>query len=202
VKWHLSNAIPYWIAGAFPDMASCYSEMLQVVEELAQNGSIIGIGEIGLDKRFGNLELQKRLFISQLDIAQRVKLPVIIHCVGYYYELFELIKRSNLHTIIILHGFKGSIEIFNKFKSLNLFFSLSHRLLDSDKYSEVVKEILVSERFFIESDYPFNGELDEVNVILEAISVKYSYRMDNLKDILIRNQRKLIEERVGTISKK
>jgi len=62
---------------------------LALVEKFSVSESVIAIGEIGLDRKTtAPLDLQKEVFIKQLNIAGRVNKPVIIHCVKQDYRLY------------------------------------------------------------------------------------------------------------------
>jgi TatD DNase family protein len=57
---------------------SDYAEM----SELAENPKVIAWGEIGLDYYYDHSprEIQKQVFLKQMQLAQAAKLPIIIHC--------------------------------------------------------------------------------------------------------------------------
>jgi TatD DNase family protein len=66
----------------------------------------LAIGEIGLDRIKGpNLDLQIDVFIQQIDISEREKLPVIIHCVKAWNELAMIKRKLEPEQIWIFHGF-------------------------------------------------------------------------------------------------
>ena len=74
-------------------------------EGIIQHDNCLAIGECGLDKVIEiDLELQKKVFISQLDLAVKFKKPVIIHCVKAFDELIEICStyHSKIHLIISL----------------------------------------------------------------------------------------------------
>ena len=55
---------------------------LQEIEEQAKNlEKCVAIGEIGLDYHYDHSprDVQRKVFCQQLDIAQRLNLPVVIH---------------------------------------------------------------------------------------------------------------------------
>jgi TatD DNase family protein len=54
---------------------------LQIIEQSVQLPRVVAIGEIGLDyyRKFGNKNSQIELFITQLDLAAKFGMPVIIH---------------------------------------------------------------------------------------------------------------------------
>lgn len=85
--------------------------------------NVIAVGECGLDFNFANpdyipsslsidklKDLQKKLFLSQIKLAQKLNLPLLIHCRDAWSEIFEFIKDERG----ILHCFSGDLEIVEK----------------------------------------------------------------------------------------
>lgn len=81
---------------------------LTYLEEFAITNRAIAIGEIGLDYWPGsvNYEIQKRFLLKQLDIAQNLHLPVILHARKSYDELTSILKKYTLKGVV--HAFTGS----------------------------------------------------------------------------------------------
>jgi TatD DNase family protein len=52
------------------------------LEQLARNPKVIAWGEIGLDYYYDHSprEVQKNIFITQMELARAAKLPIVIHC--------------------------------------------------------------------------------------------------------------------------
>src|SRR5215831_2170753 len=52
------------------------------MENLARHPKVIAWGEIGLDYHYdySPRDLQRNVFVTQMELAQKVKLPIIIHC--------------------------------------------------------------------------------------------------------------------------
>lgn len=68
------------------------------------------IGEIGLDRHCSvPMELQERVFISQLELARHLQLPVALHSRGPWDRLFALLDRYPVQGIA--HNFTGSLEM-------------------------------------------------------------------------------------------
>lgn len=86
----------------------------------------VAIGEIGLDTRTTPfpLERQVNVFIPQLKTAQRLGLPVIMHCRGAFNELLALFKTHGPPPGGVLHNFSGSPELADQFIAHGLSFSL------------------------------------------------------------------------------
>ena len=78
----------------------------------AADKRVLVIGECGLDKHSQvSLEIQIKLFEMQIRLSERLKKPLIIHCVGHFNELFELKKQLQPQQLWIIHGFRGKPEL-------------------------------------------------------------------------------------------
>ena len=175
IDWHLNNRKYFsaFYAGIHPKNIIEKKTSLERIIQLCEQNEIIAIGEIGLDRRYGNFDKQNKLLLTQLDIAQQFNLPVVFHNVKMYYELAKIIKNNFPQTRGILHGFNGSEEIFHTFKQFNFAFSLNCRF-NKNSY---LQKILNWGRFFLETDAPFQApfgsetnSLNNIKLIYETIS--------------------------------
>ena len=79
---------------------------------------IVGIGEIGLDYHYtkeNKLE-QIEVFERQLDIAEKLGLPVVIHSRDAVMDTLEVLKRH--HNFGVIHSFSGSLEVAREYIKL------------------------------------------------------------------------------------
>ena len=81
----------------FDDMSFVESELFSTFLPSLEQYLISAdaIGETGLDSRLENripAALQRRLFAEQLRLAGKYGLPAVIHCVGMYGAVFEILK--------------------------------------------------------------------------------------------------------------
>lgn len=67
---------------------------IEKLENLAKNPKVLAIGEIGLDYYWqdDNKAEQKEIFIKQLDLARKLKLPVVIHSRDSIDDCLEILK--------------------------------------------------------------------------------------------------------------
>ncbi len=154
--WHLSHSYPFmqWYAGIHPMFVEETQQDIASVIELAQKKQICAIGEIGLDSRYDNHEVQERLMLMQLDIAKSYDLPVVFHSVGRYYEIYKLVKNNFPKTRGVLHSFASSEEVFEIFKSLGFAFSLGGPILTSRNHEKVLHDVLEWGLYVLETDAP------------------------------------------------
>ena len=79
----------------------------------------IALGEIGLDKfSLADEVLQEYVFIEQLQLAQQLQLPIILHCVKKQGRILALLKAQKFTQGGVYHGFSGSTEVATEFIKL------------------------------------------------------------------------------------
>lgn len=102
----------YALMGVHPEYADEFNDdIAKKIIEFAKNKKVIGIGEIGLDYHYTkeNKEKQKRCFITQLEIAKMLNLPVVIHDREAHFDTLEILKSAKVEKVL-LHCFSGSVE--------------------------------------------------------------------------------------------
>jgi TatD DNase family protein len=140
-----------WYAGIHPFYEKSSEKSLSKLIELAEKKAIIGIGEIGLDKRNPDFEWQKKILLAQLDIASQFDLSVVFHTVGMDYELYKILKNMFPKIKGILHGFQASLDVAKIFYGLSLLYSIGCKFPKPD----VLKFIIEQKRFCFETDAPY-----------------------------------------------
>ena len=71
-------------------------EIEQLYLDNKDSGKIVGIGEIGLDYAFvnDNKELQKQVFIAQINLAKKYNLPIVVHSRDASLDTYNVIKEN------------------------------------------------------------------------------------------------------------
>src|SRR5574344_1004249 len=104
----------YGYLGVFPEEVKTFSDKtLTNMETLIKsNSKIIGIGEIGLDYYWDKTykELQKEVFIKQIEFANQMNLPINIHSRDAHLDTLEILKKYNKNSTAIMHCFSGSLD--------------------------------------------------------------------------------------------
>ncbi|MCQ2973988.1 MAG: TatD family hydrolase [Bacteroidales bacterium] len=106
-----------------------YENILLEISKLADNQNCKAIGECGIDiySNF-NINIQKSIFIKQIEIAQHKHKPIIIHCVKAYSEIISALKITKFQFPIILHSYNGNLHDTQQFlRYENVFFSFSDK---------------------------------------------------------------------------
>lgn len=127
-------------------------EALTRLEKALENPKVWALGEIGLDRRKGpDLLLQKTWFEKQLELAEKHRRPVIIHCVRAYSDLPYFMKKFSVP--LILHGYGGNPQQTSAFlKFPHVFFSFGPKsLADKPESARRIADIPM-DRIFPETD--------------------------------------------------
>ncbi|GHV89039.1 TatD family hydrolase [Spirochaetia bacterium] len=131
---------------------------IQTIEQNVQLPRVIAIGEIGLDyyRRFGDKNSQVELFITQLDLATKLNLPVIIHNRDAGHDVLDILKDRLPPKGGVLHCYSEDAEYAKKALNLNLYFSFAGNLTyrNARNLHETIG-VLPLERILIESESPF-----------------------------------------------
>lgn len=140
-------------------VAANWRDEMDAVEKALPEHKIWAIGEIGIDcywsKEF--LEQQKEAFRIQLEMAEKLDLPVIIHSRESTELIINVLKDYKTHNLRgVFHAYSGSAETYRELQKLGDWYIGIGGVLTYKKASiaETVKEIPM-ERILLETDSPY-----------------------------------------------
>ena len=131
--------------------------------EYANALGVIAIGEIGLDyhyKREEQHRLKQHLwFIYQLNLAWKMKLPVILHVRDAHEDALRMLKRHPARKLGgVIHCFYGSREIAEQYLKLGYHFGIGGSVLQLEERAKNLWEAIPHiplDRILLETDAPF-----------------------------------------------
>ncbi|MGM9530990.1 TatD family hydrolase, partial [Intestinibacter sp.] len=151
----------YAAVGVHPhDVVDLTEADMDTLKKLAtENEKVVAIGEIGLDYYYDGdyKELQKKWFKRQIELANELKLPIIIHDRDAHGDTFDIIKSTKApETGCVLHCYSGNVELAREYVKMGCYISISGTVTfkNNKKTKEVVREIPL-DRLFIETDSPY-----------------------------------------------
>eukprot|EP00560_Eucampia_antarctica_P002668 CAMPEP_0197832748 /NCGR_PEP_ID=MMETSP1437-20131217/15955_1 /TAXON_ID=49252 ORGANISM="Eucampia antarctica, Strain CCMP1452" /NCGR_SAMPLE_ID=MMETSP1437 /ASSEMBLY_ACC=CAM_ASM_001096 /LENGTH=307 /DNA_ID=CAMNT_0043436301 /DNA_START=275 /DNA_END=1198 /DNA_ORIENTATION=- len=142
---------------------------LQALADLARRGklegTVVAMGELGLDyarTEFCPVDVQKRGFIAQLNIALQIGLPLFLHNRDTGTDLLDILKEhyfskdteNNFILGGVVHSFDDTLELARKFIDLGLYIGINGCSLKKPENLAVVKEIPLN-RLMLETDCPW-----------------------------------------------
>lgn len=193
----------YGTIGIHPENIEGYTkDDLKYIEENLKNPKIIAIGEIGLDYHYTkeNKESQKQLLESQLTLAEKYHLPVIIHSREATEDTINTLKKYKITGVI--HSFSGSLETAKIYIKMGYLLGINGVItFKNSKLKEVIKEIPL-ENIILETDSPyltpepFRGKRNEparIHEIADFICELKGISMEELATITNNNIKRIFD---------
>lgn len=146
--------------GLHPHDASDFSpRTIDFLDSLAADSKVVAIGETGLDNYYVHspFEKQKEAFEAHLELAERVRLPVVIHCRDCYPELAETLKTSYNpdHVPWQVHCFSGNELELAELIELDCYFSVGGMVTFKNFGGQELIRAMPPDRLLLESDSPY-----------------------------------------------
>lgn len=119
----------------------------ELLAETVSSPRVLAIGEAGLDRLIAtDLATQELVFRKQVELAENVKKPLIIHAVRTLNELVQLKKLLKPLSAWVIHGFRGKKEAAQELINHGFYLSFG------EKYNEEALKAIPIERLFLETD--------------------------------------------------
>ncbi len=134
-----------------------YEEELQIVENWLQKRKFCAIGEIGIDLYWDKsfFEQQKKSFLTQVEWAIDLQLPIVIHCRESIDIVIDLLQPYKGKLKGIFHCFGGTVEQAKRIMDLEFLMGIGGVLtFKKAKLDEVIEEIPL-EYLVLETDSPY-----------------------------------------------
>ncbi len=150
----------------------------EIIDQVAINKKIIGIGETGLDFYYNHSDktAQMESFREHIIASIKTNKPLIVHSRNAEVETFDILndyKKNNLK--ILMHCFTGSKQFAEKLLTLNSYFSASGIITfkNSTTLQDTFK-ILPIEKLLIETDSPYLAPIPNRGQKNEPSFIKYT----------------------------
>ena len=148
----------YATCGISPnDIEDFVENNLEKIEEIGKEQKIVAIGEIGLDYYWNkeNKEKQKELFIKQIEIANRLEKPIVIHTRDAAIDTIEILKQYPVKKKGIFHCCPLNQELIKEGLKLGYYISFSGNITFKNAKSEPCVSLVPLDKILIETDSPY-----------------------------------------------
>ncbi|HEY1659771.1 MAG TPA: TatD family hydrolase [Candidatus Sulfotelmatobacter sp.] len=185
---HLAEQYPFIYAtlGIHPHEARLADEAAyQTMERLAKNPKVIAWGEIGLDYYYDHSprDVQKNVFLRQMELAAAAKLPIVIHCrpsdnsENAWVDCLSLLREQWASRGLggILHCFTGNWSQAKAALDMGFMISFAGNLTfpKAQQIRDAALEVPI-DRMLIETDSPYlapvphRGKRNEPAYVIET----------------------------------
>lgn len=176
---------------------------LQRLEEFSKHQKVKAIGEIGLDyyRDLSPRDVQKRVFIEQIELADELKLPMVIHCRDAMDECLPIVAEQGYYRGVF-HSISADSEQAQKIVGLGFYLGINGTLTYDSKRTKSWLPRVPKERLLIETDCPYlapvpyrrqRNEPAYVRYVAEAVAGVLNVSLEEIADITEINGRNLFD---------
>ena len=159
----------YASVGVHPhDVKNCSNSIIQDLIDLAKNENVRAWGEIGLDfnRMYSPRKDQELWFEKQLEIADKLHLPMIFHERDSDGRFLEILKNHNLNPMKgVVHCFSGNQHELDQYLSMGLYIGITGILTIKSRGRQLRKLVpsIPADRLMVETDAPYLVPAPEKN---------------------------------------
>lgn len=149
----------YSICGISPNDLDDYNEEnILAIKELAKSKKNVAIGEIGLDYYWNkeNETVQKQAFIEQINIANELELPIVIHSRDAVQDTIDLLKENPVNKKGIFHCAQLNKYLIEEGLKLGFYISFAGPItFKNSKNAAEIVSLVPNDKILIETDSPY-----------------------------------------------
>lgn len=171
-------------------------QQLKQIKELAEQKKVVAIGEIGLDYYWNkeNKEEQKLAFRKQIEIANELSLPIVIHTREAVYDTLDILK--NEITPIkrgVFHCCPLNLDLIREGLKLGFYISFAGPItFKNSKNAEEAIRAVPLDHILIETDSPYLAPEPKRGTRNDSRNVRYmAEKIANIKGIDIEEVAKI-----------
>lgn len=187
-----------------PETMEELDEELKQIEELYMNAKkIVAVGEIGLDYHWNteNKDIQKKAFIKQIELANKLNLPIQIHTRDAVMDTLEILKNHLVNKKGIFHCCPFNRELVKEGLKLGFYISFAGptTFKNSKNASEII-QLVPDDKMLVETDSPylspepFRGKRNDprnVQYIIKKIAELKEKSFEDIEKIVYENANRI-----------
>ena len=148
-------------SGVHPhDAKTCNGHTIFELEKISKNDCVVAIGECGLDynRNFSPQPLQRKWFEAQVELAQRLDMPLFLHEREAHQDLVDILKKhEEVLEKSVVHCFTGTKTEAENYIDLGCFIGVTGWICDMMRGRNLQEAVsaIPPEKLMIETDAPF-----------------------------------------------
>ena len=174
-------------------------KQIEQIQNIAKNEKVVGIGEIGLDYYWNkeNKEIQKAYFIKQIELANNLGLPIVIHTREALVDTIDILKKHPVNKKGVFHCCPLNRELVKEGLKLGFYISFAGPVtFRNSKNANEIINIVPMDKILIETDSPYlspepnrgkRNDPRQVEYIAEKIAKEKQCRIEEIAQITYKN---------------
>ena len=139
--------------GLHPWHLDHYTWDWEMLRKYVKQPNVLAIGECGLDKIcVTDWDLQVKVFTEQINLANEIGKPLIIHCVRAFDQVLHLLHLHEPGVPVVFHGFNKNRDVADKLLGRGYYLSFGSAMLNDHSPAAEVLATIPADHFFLETD--------------------------------------------------
>ena len=194
----------YATVGMHPhDAKNLDDETVPIFRDLAAHPKVVALGEMGLDyyRDLSPRAIQKDAFERQLDLAEELNLPIVIHNRDAYHDILPILQARRGRVRGVMHCFSGDVDIMQQSLALEFYIGIGGPVTyRKSEALQMVAQQIPADALLVETDCPWlapqfrRGKRNEpayVRATAEKIAELRHISLEEIGEITTRNFEKL-----------
>ena len=149
----------YATVGMHPhDAKDLDDQAVCLFREFAAHPKVVALGEMGLDyyRDLSPRPIQQEAFERQLDLAEELDLPIVIHNREAYHDILPILQARRGRVRGVMHCFSGDVEIMYQSLVLGFYIGIGGPVTyrKADALREVARQV-PADALLVETDCPW-----------------------------------------------
>ena len=169
-----------------------YKDELSSLRKSLDTIRVFAVGEIGIDLYWdkSTLDIQREAFVTQIDWAKELELPIVIHCRDAFDEVFEVLEAQKDDKLRgIFHCFTGNFEQAQKVISLGFSLGIGGVVTYKNSGLDKVVADLQLKDIVLETDspyltpVPFRGKPNESSYLVHIAQKMADLKQTSIEEV-------------------
>ena len=182
-----------------------WKQLLKIKDLARNNKKVLAIGEIGLDYYWNteNKEIQKRLFIEQIKLANELDLPIVIHTREAVMDTIQILKENEVKNKGIFHCCPQNRELIKEGLKLGFYISFAGPItFKNSKNADEMINLVPNDKILIETDSPYlspeplrgtRNTPANVRFVAEKIAKSKGITFEEVEKITVENTKRVFK---------
>jgi len=179
--------------GIHPHDAKDFNDdIFEQINRWSRKQKVVAIGEMGLDYHYNHSpkNIQRDVFIKQLEYAKNIDFPVIIHSREAKMDTLKILKDSGIRKGV-MHCFSGDMDMAKKVIEMGFMISIAGPVTYKNARNlQLVAKYIPDEHLLLETDAPYlspeplRGKRNEPSFIMHTAHFVAKLRGISEEDII------------------
>lgn len=183
-------------------------KQLAEIKDLAKNNKkVLAIGEIGLDYYWNtdNKEIQKKVFIEQIKLANELDLPIVIHTRDAVMDTIQVLKENEVKNRGVFHCCPQNRDLIKEGLKLGFYISFAGPItFKNSKNADEMINLVPNDRILIETDSPYlapepvrgtRNIPSNVRFVAQKVASSKGLSLEEVERITVENTKRILKIR-------